>query len=52
MFDCHTPGGFEAFFEERGTDYVDGKTTPPPIPFDEAQLVALLDKHGMTMPPR
>ena len=52
--DFHTPGGFEAFFEECGAPATD-RTSRPPAPTgppDLAFVTALFDRHGMDLPPR
>jgi mannose-6-phosphate isomerase-like protein (cupin superfamily) len=49
MFDCHTPGGFEAFFHELGAECLDEAKGPPPMPADMGSVVAIFRKHGMTM---
>jgi mannose-6-phosphate isomerase-like protein (cupin superfamily) len=51
LFDMHTPGGFEAFFEEAGVPAPDGASRAPAsdkLP-DRAVMVALLDRHGMDL---
>jgi len=47
----HTPGGFEAFFEEAGIEATDIGTSPPAAPLPDAgTLLGLLAKHGMESP--
>jgi mannose-6-phosphate isomerase-like protein (cupin superfamily) len=51
LFDLHTPGGFEAFFEEAGVAATDRTTRPPTaqrLP-ERAAMVALLGRHGMEL---
>jgi quercetin dioxygenase-like cupin family protein len=51
LFDLHTPGGFEAFFEEAGVVATDRNARPPvaeKLP-DRAAMIALLDRHGMDL---
>jgi mannose-6-phosphate isomerase-like protein (cupin superfamily) len=49
LFDVHSPGGFEAFFEEAGTPARDLRRPPRQSP-DVDWLLALFQKHGMEMP--
>jgi mannose-6-phosphate isomerase-like protein (cupin superfamily) len=46
LFDLHTPGGFEAFFEECGVPAKDRESRPP-ISTPPADVLALFDRHGM-----
>jgi hypothetical protein len=51
LFDLHTPGGFEAFFEEAGVAATDRNVRPPvadKLP-GRAAMVALLHRHGMDL---
>jgi len=51
LFDLHTPGGFEAFFEEAGVPAMDYVTPPPAAPKpDFDYLLSLFRKHGMKIP--
>jgi mannose-6-phosphate isomerase-like protein (cupin superfamily) len=49
LFDLHTPGGFEAFFEECGVPATDTRSQPPhsSLP-DDAK--GLFNRHGMDLP--
>ena len=51
LMDCHTPGGFERFFEEAGCECTDADAGPPNVAPDMAKVVALFEKHGMTLSP-
>jgi hypothetical protein len=50
LFDVHSPGGFEAFFEDAGTPARDPHTSPPRGSPDIDWLRTLFQKHGMEMP--
>jgi mannose-6-phosphate isomerase-like protein (cupin superfamily) len=50
MLDIHSPGGFEAFFEEAGVPATSSDRPPLPTQPDRDQLVALFRKHGMEVP--
>jgi quercetin dioxygenase-like cupin family protein len=50
MLDCHSPGGFEAFFEDAGTVCTDVSIGPPKAPPDMAKIMAMFEKHGMVLP--
>ena len=54
LLDVHTPGGFEAFFEELGVPAADRVSRPPApnAPPDMAVMTAIFDRHGMDLPPR
>jgi quercetin dioxygenase-like cupin family protein len=51
LLDVHTPGGFEAFFEEAGIPAPDrvSRPTAPAAPTDRQAIIALLDRHGMDL---
>ena len=48
----HTPGGFEDFFIEAGTECVDVKQGPPAGQPDMQWLASVFAKHGMELPAR
>lgn len=49
LADFHTPGGFEEFFQECGTECTD-PTKPPTLgPPDMPKLIAMFRKHGMEL---
>jgi mannose-6-phosphate isomerase-like protein (cupin superfamily) len=51
LFDLHTPGGFEAFFEDAGVAATDRIARPPieeKLP-DRATMLTLLNRHGMDL---
>ena len=49
LLSIHTPGGFEKFFDEVGTDVGDSLAAPQLTPPAADALAALLERHGMTM---
>jgi len=49
LLSIHTPGGFEKFFDEVGTEVGDSLTAPQLTPPAADALAALLERHGMTM---
>jgi quercetin dioxygenase-like cupin family protein len=49
LFDVHSPGGFDAFFEEAGVRVTDPTAPPPGPPPDTDGMLALMRKHGMEM---
>jgi mannose-6-phosphate isomerase-like protein (cupin superfamily) len=51
LLDCHTPGGFEQFFEDIGFECVDVTAAPPGGAPDMAKVMAAVEKHGMVMTP-
>lgn len=48
LLSVHTPGGFEAFFDEVGVDAATHVTAPQLPPPPAEALHALLNRHGMT----
>lgn len=52
LYDCHTPGGFERFFEDVGVECHDKAAGPPKgPPPDMTKVMAIIERHGMHMPP-
>jgi mannose-6-phosphate isomerase-like protein (cupin superfamily) len=49
LFDLHSPGGFESFFEEAGVPAT-ASSRPSAERVDPDRLLPLLRKHGMEMP--
>lgn len=49
LFDLHTPGGFEKFFEEVGTPWPDLNVVPATANADLERFVRICHKHGMRM---
>lgn len=49
LIDYHTPGGFENFFAEAGVACTDRTRPPQPAPPDMPRLIALFERHGMTI---
>jgi quercetin dioxygenase-like cupin family protein len=49
LLDIHTPGGFEKFFDELGADMAVHAEPPPPPNLSREQIVALFERHGMTV---
>ena len=48
LLDLHTPGGFEAFFEEAGVEAQSGHADrPPDLRMDPARILSLIRRHGM-----
>lgn len=52
LVNYHTPGGFEDFFIEAGTECVDVGLGPPGGPLDMQWLMNLFTKHGMELAAR
>ena len=48
LIDVHTPGFFEAFFEEMGLPATDLQT-PPQETIDPQRVVTMIEKHGMEL---
>ncbi|MGC4032931.1 MAG: cupin domain-containing protein [Tepidisphaeraceae bacterium] len=49
LIDIHTPGGFERFFDECGTDATNVHTPPAFTPPPPEVIAAIFAKHGMTL---
>lgn len=49
LIDIHTPGGFERFFDECGTDAKNVSTPPAFTPPPPEVMTALFAKHGMVL---
>jgi quercetin dioxygenase-like cupin family protein len=48
LLDLHTPGGFEAFFEEAGIEAVNGCCDrPPDVRMEPARILSIIRRHGM-----
>jgi hypothetical protein len=51
LVDYHTPGGFENFFIDAGTECTDASKGPPNEPLDIPRFIQICERHGMKVPP-
>ena len=50
LLNYHTPGGFDKFFEEAGTECRNIKCGPPNVAPNFAKFALICRKHGMELP--